>query len=49
MKFDIKKLDFEKIANASVIISTVVVFFYLLSGYKTYLEIKVLKKQDGKS
>ena len=49
MNIDIKKLDFEKIGNASIVSSAVVVFFYLLSGYKTYLEIKVLKKQDGKS
>lgn len=44
----IKKIDLKKIGAISLIISTFVVTFYALSIYKTYLEIKQLKKQDDK-
>lgn len=49
MKDDfIKKIDLKKIGTISLIVSTFVATFYVLSIYKTYLEIKQLKKQDDK-
>ena len=47
MKDDfIKKIDLKKIGTISLIVSAVVVTYYALSIYKTYLEIKELKKID---
>jgi hypothetical protein len=39
-----KKIDIKKVGNISMIIATVVVTYYVLSIYKTHLEIKTLKK-----
>lgn len=41
----IKKIDVKKIGNVSIIIAGAVLTFYIMSIYKTNLEIKFLKKQ----
>ena len=40
----LKKIDIKKVGNISMIITTAVVTYYVLSIYKTHLEIKTLKK-----
>lgn len=43
----LKKIDIKKVGNISMIITTIttaVVTYYVLSIYKTHLEIKTLKK-----
>jgi hypothetical protein len=40
----LKKIDIKKVGNISMIITTAVVTYYVLSIYKTNLEIKTLKK-----
>lgn len=49
MKKQLKGIDLEKIGKVSIVVSTFICLFYILSGYKTYLEIIKLKKEDGKS
>lgn len=41
----VKQINLDKIGNASLIIATAVLSFYIMSIYKTSLEIKFLKKQ----
>ena len=40
----LKDLNIKKIGDISLIVSAVIVIYYSLSTYKTYLEIKDLKK-----
>jgi hypothetical protein len=40
----LKKINIKKVGNISLIISAVVLIYYGLSTYKTYLEIKQIKK-----
>lgn len=49
MEKQLQEIDLEKIGKVGIIVSTFIVIFYILSGYKTYLEIIKLKKEDGKS
>ena len=45
MKEDIlKDINVKKIGNISLLVSVVIITYYTLSTYKTYLEIKDLKK-----
>jgi len=39
----IKKINLKKIGNVSLIVSAVIITYYGLSTYKTYLEIKQIK------
>jgi hypothetical protein len=39
-----KKINLKKIGNISLIVSGVIIMYYSLSTYKTYLEIKQIKK-----
>jgi hypothetical protein len=39
-----KEINIKKIGNISLIVSAVIIIYYTLSTYKTYLEIKDLKK-----
>lgn len=41
-----KEINLKKVGTISLIVSAVVVTYYALSIYKTYLEIKELKKID---
>ena len=40
----LKKINIKKVGNISLIISAVVLIYYGLNTYKTYLEIKQIKK-----
>ena len=40
----IKKINIKKIGNISLLVSAVIITYYGLSTYKTYLEIKQIKK-----
>jgi hypothetical protein len=42
-----KNINIKKIGNISLIVSAVVITYYALSTYKTYLEIKEIKKNNG--
>jgi hypothetical protein len=45
MKDDLfKSINLKKIGNVSLIVSGVIILYYGLSTYKTYLEIKQIKK-----
>lgn len=45
MKEDfLKDINLKKIGKVSLIVSVVVITYYALSTYKTYLEIKQIKK-----
>jgi hypothetical protein len=47
MKDDfIKQISLKKVGTISLIVSTFIVTYYILGIYKTYLEIKELKKID---
>ena len=47
MKYEfMKEINLKKVGTISLIVSAVVVTYYALSIYKTYLEIKELKKID---
>ena len=39
-----KSINLKKIGNVSMIVSAVIIIYYGLSTYKTYLEIKNIKK-----
>jgi hypothetical protein len=39
-----KSINLKKIGNISLLVSAVVITYYALSTYKTYLEIKQIKK-----
>ena len=39
-----KKINLKKIGNISLLVSVVIITYYGLSTYKTYLEIKNIKK-----
>jgi|TARA_B110000503_G_C7096792_1_gene391974 hypothetical protein len=41
-----KDIDIKKIGNVSLLVSAVVITYYALSTYKTYLEIKDLKNNN---
>jgi hypothetical protein len=41
----VKKIDLKKVGNVSMIVAGAVLTFYIMSIYKTNLEIKFLKKQ----
>ena len=43
-----KEINLKKVGTISLIVSAFVVTYYVLGIYKTYLEIKQLKKQDDK-
>jgi hypothetical protein len=43
----IKGINLKKIGNISLLVSAVVITYYAISSYKTYLEIKELKKLDN--
>jgi len=42
----LKSINIKKIGNISLIVALSVITFYTLSTYKTYLEIKELRKKD---
>jgi hypothetical protein len=42
----LKKINIKKAANVSLIVALSAITFYTLSTYKTYLEIKELRKKD---
>jgi len=42
----LKSINVKKIGNISLIVALSVITFYTLSTYKTYLEIKELRKKD---
>ena len=39
-----KKINLKKIGNISLLVSAVIIAYYGLSTYKTYLEIQQIKK-----
>lgn len=41
-----KAINIEKIGNISLIVSGVIITYYALSTYKTYLEIKDIKNKN---
>ena len=41
-----KDINIKKIGNISLIVSAVIITYYTLSTYKTYLEIKEIKKNN---
>jgi hypothetical protein len=43
----LKDINVKKIGNISLLVSAVVITYYALSTYKTYLEIKDLKKKSN--
>jgi hypothetical protein len=42
----LKTINLKKIGNISLIVSAVIITYYTLSTYKTYLEIKEIKKNN---
>ena len=42
----IKTINIKKIGTISLIVSAVIITYYTLSTYKTYLEIKEIKKNN---
>lgn len=42
----LKTINIKKIGNISLIVSAVIITYYTLSTYKTYLEIKEIKKNN---
>ena len=42
----LEKINLKKIGNISLIVSIAIISYYSLSTYKTYLEIKQLKKKN---
>lgn len=42
----LKTINLKKIGNISLIVSAVIITYYTLSTYKTYLEIKKLKNNN---
>jgi hypothetical protein len=43
----LEKINLKKIGNISLIVSIAIISYYSLSTYKTYLEIKQLKKKKN--
>jgi hypothetical protein len=41
----LKDINIKKIGNISLLVSAVIITYYALSTYKTYLEIKNLKQK----
>ena len=42
----LKTINIKKIGTISLIVSAVIITYYTLSTYKTYLEIKEIKKNN---
>ena len=43
----LKDINIKKIGNISLLVSAVIITYYALSTYKTYLEIKNLKQKGN--
>jgi hypothetical protein len=43
----LKDINIKKIGNISLLVSAVIITYYALSTYKTYLEIKDIKKKSN--
>ena len=42
----LKSINIKKIGNISLLVSAVIITYYALSTYKTYLEIKDIKNKN---